>query len=184
MAAARLLVVNMAIVTTYLRDLRALHGAAPLAAVAPLQSFAEQWAGGLAQSGLPLRHSSASWGENIALTAYYAGRGDDGTSNVIDAINMWYAEVAAYDYGRAAYTAGTGHFTQLVWRASRGYGVGAYYDGKAGVYVVMEYDPAGNYAGGFRDNVMPAYTPAPLKGPPPRPPSPRLRGSPPACRCT
>lgn len=47
----------------------------------------------------------------------------------------------------------TGHFTQVVWKATKRLGCG-----QAGKFVVCNYYPAGNVQGQFRDNVAPAKT--------------------------
>ena len=51
----------------------------------------------------------------------------------------------------------TGHFTQMVWKASTRLGVGyAFSDDKSHLYVVAHYGPAGNVEGGYTQNVAPA----------------------------
>ena len=48
----------------------------------------------------------------------------------------------------------TGHFTQLVWSASRHLGVGVSQSAKTGrFYVVMKYDPPGNVIGSYTRHV-------------------------------
>jgi len=55
-------------------------------------------------------------------------------------------------------TAGTGHFSQVVWKSSRELGVGKAKtpDGRQ-VFVVCVYFPAGNYVGRYKENVLPAH---------------------------
>ncbi|XP_078406551.1 Golgi-associated plant pathogenesis-related protein 1-like isoform X1 [Cetorhinus maximus] len=51
----------------------------------------------------------------------------------------------------------TGHFTQLVWKASKEMGAGCATDGKGTFMVVAVYNPPGNVTnpGYFKDNVSP-----------------------------
>jgi len=49
----------------------------------------------------------------------------------------------------------TGHFTQVVWNASNKLGMGLSVSPK-GTYCVGQYQPAGNYAGQFPQNVKPS----------------------------
>ena len=46
-----------------------------------------------------------------------------------------------------------GHFTQLVWKATKEIGVGIYYKPGSGTYVVTRYYPPGNMLGTFAPNV-------------------------------
>ncbi|XP_046556948.1 protein PRY1-like isoform X2 [Haliotis rubra] len=39
-----------------------------------------------------------------------------------EACDMWYSEISKYDYNKAGYSNGTGHFTQMVWKSSKGTG--------------------------------------------------------------
>ena len=80
------------------------------------------------------------------------GMGWDGAFKGTDAVDSWYSEVKNYDYKRGN-KRGTGHFTQLVWVASRKLGLGvAKRNGK--VFVVANFDPAGNVIGAFQENVL------------------------------
>ncbi|CAI5756649.1 unnamed protein product [Candida verbasci] len=90
-----------------------------------------------------LTHTHGQYGENLA-----AGF-KDGPS----VVQAWVDE--PYDYS----TADTyNHFTQVVWKGSKRVGC-AYKDCRSngwGLYVVCEYDPAGNIIGQERENVLPS----------------------------
>ena len=66
----------------------------------------------------------------------------------------WYDEGETYDYSTAnEYN----HFTQVVWKGSKKVGC-AYKDCRStgwGLYIVCEYDPAGNIIGWEKANVLP-----------------------------
>lgn len=98
------------------------------------------------------------YGENLA----------EGYQNASASVEAWGNEGELYNYSDPGYSEATGHFTQLVWRASRTVGCARVNctsdnkddDGKAsGWYVVCEYYPAGNIVGDhneyFRENVLP-----------------------------
>lgn len=90
--------------------------------------------------------SNNKYGENI----YWASGGSvDGNT----ATTAWYSEIKDYNFSNAKFCAGTGHFTQVVWRGSTLLGVGIANSRNGGIYVVANYDPAGNYAGQFTENV-------------------------------
>lgn len=66
------------------------------------------------------------------------------------AFDKWYQEGVNYDFGRGGYQKGTGHFTQMVWKATTRFGCGI--DGK---FAVCRYAEAGNKVGFFKFNVFP-----------------------------
>lgn len=145
------LVLNITLISNYMNSLRCLHSAPPLSENKNLSKTAETWASYLANNK-KFYHSDYFYGENMAMTWYNSKEGNSGTSYVIDAINRWYSELPNYDFRYPGFTAG--HFSQLVWRSSSEYGVAAVRDNKSAVYVVMEYNPAGN-DGAYSSNVFP-----------------------------
>lgn len=66
-----------------------------------------------------------------------------------------YAEEVQHHYGKEPTTLKTGHFTQIVWRDSTEFGVGMSRNRNGEVYVVCNYNPAGNFLGSFMENVLP-----------------------------
>ena len=108
---------------------------------------------------------SLDYGENIAMS----GPPDDVTTAVNNAIYMWYSENVNYDYDSPGFSMTTGHFTQLVWANTQRIGVGVTVSGSNAVYVVMNFDPPGNYLGDFEGNVLPPLPdePSPLPEPSP-----------------
>jgi hypothetical protein len=69
-------------------------------------------------------------------------------------VQMWYDEIAQYRFPDGGFSMKTGHFTQVVWRGSRRVGCG-HSQCKGMDILVCEYDPAGNWEGQYRDNVLP-----------------------------
>lgn len=125
-------------------DLRAKHGVAALTWSDKLAAGAQKWA-----DRCVFEHSSGNYGENLSWW-----RGGDWTP--ADRVRDWYAEIKDFDFTKPArndYRV-TGHFTQIVWRASRelGCGLAACPDGKM---LVCRYAPAGNFEGQYTENVPP-----------------------------
>jgi uncharacterized protein YkwD len=135
-------------------ELRARHGVPALTPDGVLNRYAQNWAEQLAASGT-FRHSGGKYGENL----YYASSSStiSATAAAVGAADSWYGESAHYRYG-SGFSPAIGHFTQLVWKGSvrLGCGMARASDGANNtVYVVCSYDPPGNFAGEFRQNVFP-----------------------------
>jgi hypothetical protein len=68
----------------------------------------------------------------------------------------WYNEVKNYNFSAPGFSSETGHFTQVVWKATQIFGAGfALGDNGHSVYVVAQYSPSGNYKGKYEANVLP-----------------------------
>jgi hypothetical protein len=90
-------------------------------------------------------HSRYPYGENLGLARIRNPAPTNATSYVIDSIDMWYKEVAFYNYSRPGFSMKTGHFTQLVWRDTKRIAFSASYDTKyMKLYIAMFYHPVGN----------------------------------------
>ncbi|KAL2708600.1 Protein PRY1 [Kluyveromyces marxianus] len=108
-----------------------------------LASYAQNYADNYDCSGT-LTHSGGPYGENLAL-----GYGNTGS------VEAWYDEIKDYDYSNPGFSMSTGHFTQVVWKASTSIGCGVKQCDSWGAYIICSYDPAGNVEGGYQDNVQP-----------------------------
>jgi hypothetical protein len=124
--------------------LRSKHSAPAMRWDNTLARYAEQYA-----ARCHFRHSHGGYGENLAA----------GFPSAKAAIQAWYDEHESYDYKRGRFSRTTGHFTQLVWKASIKLGCAVAEcngrNGTKGKYLVCEYGPAGNMLGTkyFRENV-------------------------------
>jgi uncharacterized protein YkwD len=123
---------------------RAKHCVPPLAWSGKLAAVAQQWANQLAK-GCTFGHSGGSYGENLAA-------GTTGYLDAAGAVAMWYGELANYDFKHPGFSMTTGHFTQLVWRATTAVGCGRSSCNGNDIWV-CEYDPAGNVDGEYDANV-------------------------------
>ncbi|KAK1143443.1 hypothetical protein N8T08_006771 [Aspergillus melleus] len=150
---------------------RRAHNATDLLWNETLTDYAHAWA-----QKCKWKHSHGPYGENLAF----------GYPNASAAIAAWGDEVRHYDFHKpTGFTEETGHFTQLVWKATRQVGCAAVdcgytgddddakdasgrYRYAQGWYVVCEYLPPGNVMGGteamggenglFMVNVQPSST--------------------------
>jgi len=93
------------------------------------------------------------YGENLAGT-----QGRNQEEAVRNAVRLWYRGESKYDYNHPGYSSGTGAFTQLVWKSTTHVGIGVAWNPRKNWWVVVaNYNPAGNYHGQFRENVLPPF---------------------------
>jgi len=126
---------------------RAQHCAGALSWSPKLAQVAQQWANSLRDKKCSFAHSGGSYGENLAA-------GTTGTLSPESVVGMWYDEVAHYKFPDGGFSMETGHFTQVVWRGTTQVGCGTSRCNGMDIWV-CEYDPAGNWEGQYRDNVLP-----------------------------
>jgi len=124
------------------------HGVSKISLSDDLCQVAQAWANKIAADD-KMAHSQNGFGENIHWSS-----GD--VENGKRPVQHWYSEVKDYDYKKDAdFQPGTGHFTQVVWKNSTELGIAkAKGASKGGTYVVAVYNPAGNFMGQLKDNVM------------------------------
>jgi uncharacterized protein YkwD len=124
------------IITDYINQKRAIHHAPPLQYDPIIAATAQQWADTIASS--TIRHSSSVYGENIHVR-YGLGNLDNQTL-ILNAIQSWYDEIRNYNFQNPVITSNNGHFTCLVWKESRVYGIGITRNGDR-VFIVMNTFP-------------------------------------------
>jgi len=121
---------------------RAQHGAPPLTWNSDMASYAEQ-----STTNCVMAHTGGQYGENLAF----------GYSDVASAVKAWYDEGSQYDASNPGFYENTGHFTQLIWKATTEVGC---YNRQCGdsQYLMCEYKVPGNVVGNngqyFSDNVQ------------------------------
>ena len=115
-----------------------------------IEKIAQKYSEQLAASG-EFKHSSNKFNGNSLGENLYKNYGTTVDGN--GAVDLWYNEVAKYDYKNPGFSMETGHYTQLVWKGSKNLGCGIAC-GK-GCIVTCNYYPAGNYLGEFDKNVFP-----------------------------
>lgn len=135
--------------------LRSIHLSPPLVKNRNMSLQAKELAIQLA-SEANLRHSDKSTrmdqGENLAMGCTSSGPG----ITAKDAAKEWYDEVCSHNFYDQAYQDKSGHFSQLVWNATRELGVGKAMGTKFGMnctFIVARYRPLGNIGSEFAHDV-------------------------------
>jgi uncharacterized protein YkwD len=118
---------------------RAKVNVAPLTWSDHLADIAEQWAKHLISTGGFAHSHNPETGENL----YEIEGANAAPITVIDA---WAGEAKQYNYRTNACSGVCGHYTQLVWAASKEVGCAGAQKGRRQVWV-CEYSPPGNYIG-------------------------------------
>ena len=127
--------------------LRAKHCAPPLAWSPRLADIAQKWADTLRAKHCAFEHSGGQTGENLAA-------GTIGALDPAGTVDYWYSEIKAYNFRSGGFSEQTGHFTQVVWKSTTAVGCGHSQCNGMDIWV-CEYDPAGNWEGQYRENVLP-----------------------------
>ncbi|MGE3538726.1 MAG: CAP family protein [Candidatus Tectimicrobiota bacterium] len=130
---------------------RASHGVPPLALSTPLNQVAQHYAEQLARSNRLVHSGHAQYGENL----YTFRSSNHAPPSPATVVERWYNERASYNYAQPGFQGRTGHFTQVVWKASTTLGIGIAQAVDGTWYVVSNYYPPGNIAGHFPTNVLP-----------------------------
>lgn len=125
---------------------RAHHCARPLVWSADLARTASDWAAALRDDNCAFQHSQTAYGENLAAGTSLSGAA---------AVELWYREAEQYNYRKHGFSMATGHFTQMVWAATRAVGCGTARCQGMQLWV-CHYDPPGNVLSLFPENVQPA----------------------------
>jgi uncharacterized protein YkwD len=112
---------------------------APLAWSDHLAAIARQWAKHLIATGEFAHSRNPETGENL-----YEIQGASASPDTV--VKAWADEAKNYDYATNACSGVCGHYTQLVWAATKEVGCAAAQKGRREVWV-CEYAPPGNYVG-------------------------------------
>ena len=73
--------------------------------------------------------------------------------NLLDICRDWYNEKEKYDFNLNKYQKGTGHFTQMVWKATKEIGFSYSFINEKKYFLVCYY-PIGNELSKFKENVQ------------------------------
>jgi uncharacterized protein YkwD len=120
---------------------RACHNAQPLMFNCEILKISQDYSQYLLDNN-KFEHSGntyhGAWmGENLAYTGGYSITGETPT-------DMWYDEIKDYNFNNPSYQPGCGHFTQVVWKNSKEFGIGLACANRA-CYMTANYYPGGNY---------------------------------------
>ncbi|CAH1271881.1 GLIPR2 [Branchiostoma lanceolatum] len=131
-------------------EYRSPHGAQPLEISTQLCQSAQKWAEHLAQTGNLEYDTASPHGQNVGMKP--AGGKTPLSGRAL--CGVWYGEKGKYDFAKKGHQDGTAHFTQVVWKDSREFGLGMAKDAEGNVIVVVNYSPPGNVLGKFPANVL------------------------------
>ncbi|KAL0850569.1 hypothetical protein ABMA28_012341 [Loxostege sticticalis] len=132
------------------------HGAPQLYMAPELCDYAQAWANHLAHTNKFYYRNDRDVGQNLyqrpvsALQPEITGQ---------EVSSYWYAAVRQYNFFKEPdvlhANVNGGHFTQMVWVATRFFGVGKARSRAGKVIVVANYSPPGNISSQFETNVLP-----------------------------
>ncbi|XP_013167321.1 PREDICTED: ectin-like [Papilio xuthus] len=132
------------------------HGAPQLYMAPELCDYAQAWANHLAHTNKFHYRNDRDVGQNLYQRPVSALQPDVTGQEVS---SYWYAAVRQYNFFKEPdvlhANVNAGHFTQMVWVATRFFGVGKARSRAGKVIVVANYSPPGNMSGQFETNVLP-----------------------------
>ncbi len=138
--------------------LRRLHGAPPLILNDDLNEMAQKYAQVIAQKN-ELSHSKnrnlkGKEGEWVGENLYYFYASPVCEYKCGNMSKSWYDEIKDYNFdtGKSKNGGVVGHFTQLVWKATKEVGFGIGFNGNS-IYAVANYYPGGNFNNAELENV-------------------------------
>jgi glioma pathogenesis-related protein 2 len=140
-----------------INEYRAKHSAPPVELDPELVNYAKSRAEHLAEMGKMVHDGTQGYGENL----YSVSSSEPTPGPALGATKLWYGEIKDYNFADLSSnkTDLTGHFTQLAWKGSTKIGAGRVCgsaDGKwHDTYIALNFSPAGNMAGAYKDNVLP-----------------------------
>ncbi|XP_066964273.1 uncharacterized protein [Macrobrachium rosenbergii] len=126
------------------------HGVPPLKLNKDLSKFAKEWAQTIAKKNVLQHRDNNKYGENI-----YCAWSSNPNHKIkgSEAVESWYSEIKDYTFGKEPSDLRAGHFTQVVWQDSKELGVGFARSPTGKIFVVANYNPAGNFVGSFATKV-------------------------------
>jgi uncharacterized protein YkwD len=130
---------------------RRAHGVPPVKHSAKAEKIAQAWADHMAKQGA-MQHSAPDFRENCGENVFMS---TDENADAKQATDNWYNEIKLYKkFGTEDSFAGTGHFTQMVWKDATQVGFGVARN-KNGTAVCATFNPMGNMGGQYGACVLP-----------------------------
>eukprot|EP00118_Oscarella_pearsei_P005177 m.23478 g.23478 ORF g.23478 m.23478 type:complete len:153 (+) comp28484_c0_seq2:113-571(+) len=122
------------------------HNAAPLTWSSECQRAARNWANHMAKTGRFEHGNHSGMGQNLGMVYGQEATGEKVTT-------MWYNELKDYSFNNPSFQSNTGHFTQVVWKGTKEFGIAKAVAKDGKVYMVGNYKPPGNVMNQFGENV-------------------------------
>lgn len=157
--------VQRAEIIEYTNQYRKAHQAPNLIWDDNIANYSQSWANYLITNNLFQHSGSQLYGENLA---YFKGYGNDPVTLIKLSIDLWYKEIEYYNFSKPGFSSNTGHFTCLVWKNSKTFGIGIAIKDDT-VVISFNTSPPGNIVGEFNTNVLPKLDDIPLPTSPPVP---------------
>merc|ERR1739848_982107 len=137
--------------------LRKLHKVQKLQISQELNIAAQKWAEHMLKTG-NFGHSQSGQGrgKNTGENLHYSYNSTNARPTGKDPVNSWYDEIKDYSWQANEtdnWNKNTGHFTQVVWKATTHVGFGVAGNDQGKTFVVAQYSPAGNLWTTFAENV-------------------------------
>ncbi len=131
---------------------RLIHGVNQLILSKRLCSSAQKWAKYLSKQDI-IENSSKQIdnkhiGESILM---FSGKDLSGK----ELIDIWYNEKENYNFNNPLIDYTNEHFTQMIWRDTKEFGLGVSKSNTGNTYIVANYLPAGNIEGEEVENIFP-----------------------------
>jgi hypothetical protein len=149
-------------ITEYINQYRKAHQAPNLVWNETISTYSQTWANYLVTNNLFQHSGSQLYGENLA---YFKGYGNDVITLLKLSIDLWYKEIEYYNFAKPGFSSETGHFTCLVWKNSKTFGIGIAIADDT-VVISFNTSPPGNILGEFEQNVSPKLNDISLPQPP------------------
>ena len=127
--------------------LRACHNAEPLMFNCEIMKLSQDYAETEPEGHSNNRNFNGQWmGENYFWSSGMKLTGDY-------PVNDWYREISNYNFDTGKGNGITGHFTQVVWKNSKEFGIGYHCNGST-CYVIGNYSPGGNFNNDYLNQVQ------------------------------
>lgn len=141
---------SITFITSYINSLRALHNAQPLTYDKNIELIAQNYSTYLNKNNLFQHSNNKQYGEN--LYSSFSSKPKTEQDILKNAVDSWYNENNIYDYNSNMFQPLAGHFTALVWKNTKSFGLGISTIDNNSV-VVLNLFPPGNILCQFKANV-------------------------------
>jgi hypothetical protein len=148
---------NITDITNYINMYRAKNQSPPITWDHTISLYSQHWSNTMAIKNNFINSGTTIYGENILFLSRH---GADVMNLLKHAVDNWYNEYSYYNFNNPVYSKSTAHFTCLVWKSSKNFGIGITYNtANDEAYICFNTSPPGNIIGEFQMNVLPVIQP-------------------------
>ena len=134
---------NITHIVLYLNAYRALYCAPPLTWNNNCYNFAQSWTNHMAATNKFSHSNSFIYGENLAMLPSVKNSTNQ-TSYMMRAIDLWMREGITYNFSATSFKPNAGHFTALIWRSAKSFGIASSLSAKGNLMIALEIYPPTN----------------------------------------